>query len=302
MTEAILAAARAHWSLGDAPVTLVAARENQVYRVERATCPAALRLHRAGYRSMAEMRSELHWMAMMARAGLTVPAPIPAGDGSEMLETHGVAVDMLTWLEGVPLASTPPTELLYYDLGRLMAQMHALADAWQPPAGFLRPIWDLAGEAPTWGRFWKAPTLKPDQTTLFSRFREAAVRSLSAYRSADTGLIHADLVPENVLVHNATLSPIDFDDGGYGHRLFDIATVTFRSRRSDPSGALAQATCAGYSSIRSLNRAALPLFEALRACSYIGWNATRLHEDGAAARNVRFIAQAEQNVRGYLEA
>jgi len=37
----------------------------------------------------------------------------------------------------------------------------------------------------------------------------------------------------------------------------------------------------------------LPLFEAIRACSYIGWNISRMDEAGGRERNVRFIAEAE---------
>jgi Ser/Thr protein kinase RdoA (MazF antagonist) len=76
--------------------------------------------------------------------------------------------------------------------------------------------------------------------------------------------------------------------------LFDVATVTLRSRRTDPSGALAEATIAGYQSLRRLDATSLPLFEALRACTYVGWNISRMDED--PTRNARFIAAAEQSI------
>ena len=68
----ILAQALAIWGLQDFPATLVAARENLVYRID-APQPLALRLHRRGMRSTAQLLSELEWMAALAERGLSVP-------------------------------------------------------------------------------------------------------------------------------------------------------------------------------------------------------------------------------------
>lgn len=300
MTETVINDARAHWGLEDAPIILIAARENSVFRVDLPSGPAALRLHRPGYRSAAELRSELTWMAMLAQNGIPVPEPIPALNGSHLMLADGVAIDLLTWLDGEPLCSTKPTANTYYDLGRLMAQMHTCADTWTPPPDFTRPTWDLVGAQPSWDTFWTNPALTQDQCDLFMAFRDTARGDLEALKNPDLGLIHADLIPDNVLYDNGVLRPIDFDDGGFGHRLFDVATVTFRSRRTNPSGALADATIAGYTSERDLDQSALPLFEALRACSYVGWNISRMSEGGAQDRNARFIDAALERVANYL--
>lgn len=292
LTEAVLTAARRHWALGDVPVTLIAARENQVFRVDLPGGPAALRLHRPGYRTTAELRSELDWMAMLARSGIAVPAPIPAPDGTSLLVTQGVAVDLLSWLEGAPLSASRPDAQTYFALGVLIARMQECADGWIPPPGFTRLNWDLVGDDPTWGRFWENPALTPDQGRLFTEFRDYSRGALDTITTADTGLIHADLVPDNVMLHAGELHPIDFDDGGFGPRLFDLATVTFRSRRTDPTGALARATIDGYTSQRDADMALLPLFEALRACTYVGWNITRMAENGGHERNTCFITAA----------
>ena len=300
MTDAVIAAARDYWGLGEAPITLIAARENRVYRVDRTCGPAALRLHRPDYRNQAELQSELEWMAMLAGHGMHVPAPIAAHDGSYLLKTEATSVDLLTWLDGAPLSSVPATQTLYHDLGRLTAQMQNHADAWQPPADFTRPTWDLVGEDPTWGRFWENPELDARERTLLASFRDRARVQTAALQTEGIGLIHADLVPDNVLISGGQLSPIDFDDGGFGHRLFDVATITHRSRRTDPSGGLADAVIKGYGSLRPLDPATLALFEALRACSYVGWNMSRLAETGAMDRNARFISEAVSSIGRYL--
>ena len=300
MTDAVLQAAKLHWGLEDAPFDLVAARENKVYRVETGAGPAALRLHRPHYRDAAELQSELAWMKMLGQGGLLVPEPIAATDGSTELVVDGVIVDLLTWLTGQPLSAIEARADTYRDLGRLMATMHDLADAWPLPNGFKRPTWDLTGETPTWGRFWENPYLTAQQADQFIKFRDVAREALMGFDS-DVGLIHADLVPDNVLLHDGVLRPIDFDDGGIGERLFDIATVTFRTRRSDPTGALAAAVIAGYTR-RSVDPDALLWFEALRACSYVGWNIPRMQEPGGKERNARFVHAAEISIARIFNA
>lgn len=296
LTDAFLRAARAHWGLGNAPVTLIAARENRVFRVDLPNGSAALRLHRKDYRTVAELRSELQWMAMLAQNGIAVPAPIVALDGTHLLVHDGIAVDMLTWLNGSPLTVASDSKKTYFDLGRLVARMQTCADTWTPPADFSRPVWNLVGDDPTWGRFWANPELTLNQRNLFQHFRDNARIALGHLNNPAIGLIHADLVPDNVLLNAGRLQPIDFDDGGFGYHLFDLATVTFHSRRMDRTGVLAEATIAGYRSLRDADFSDLPLFEALRACTYVGWNITRMAEDGGIARNARFISAAVKAV------
>ena len=302
MTEAIIRAARAHWGLGDVAITLVAVRENAVFHVKTPDRPAALRLHRRGYRKEDELRFEIQWMAMLAQHGVAVPKPIVAVDGSDILICDGTVVDLLSWLEGATLSAGPVKPGLYFDLGYLVARMHDLADDWTLPSGLSRHTWDLVGDQPTWGRFWENPQLTPEQAALLVTFRDTARTLITGMKNPDIGLIHADLVPDNVLLNGGRLQPIDFDDGGFGHRLFDLATITFRSMRTDPTGALADATVAGYCAGRMLDIGALPLFEALRACTYVGWNIARMDETGAEARNTRFIAAALSSVTAFLSA
>lgn len=303
MSEQLLAAARSHWALGDVPIKLIAARENHVYKVDNVAAtdrPAALRIHRPGYRTSEEINSELVWMEMLSEHGTPVPEPIPATDGTFILVSNGTVVDLLTWIEAPPLDRNAETEAgpepYYFELGRLMANMHKLADSWRPPVNFARPTWDLIGDEPTWGRFWENPSLTSAQTGKFQNFRSYAKDQLAILDNQgalDFGLIHADLIPENVLGIGTLLHPIDFDDGGYGYRLFDLATTTHRCKRLPKAESLSEAVIEGYRTVRPLNTDALPLFEALRASTYVGWNISRLEEPDAVQRNAIHVAEAE---------
>ena len=291
------------WGVTGCRTTLVAQRENHVYRVE-GPVPMALRLHRAGLRSKAELRSELDWMAALARGGLSVPRPCPARDGALCHQIGDRIVDMLSWLDGAPMGSAGRLDpaldgpTAYGALGAAMARLHLVSDGWTPPAQFTRPAWDadgLLGEAPLWGRFWDNPRLTPDQAALMRQARAAAMRALADHLpQADYGLIHADLVPENVLIGPNGPHLIDFDDGGYGFRLFDIATVLNHALRAADPGPLRQAFLVGYQGLRAIDLAALPLFQALRAFTYVGWIVPRLSEPGATARHARFTTLACQ--------
>jgi len=301
----------AAWGLEGAHCRLVAQRENSVYRIETPDGPCALRLHRPGLRSLAELRSELDWMAALAQGGLPVPVPQPTLDGALCVTRNGVVADMLSWIDGTPMGVDGRLALLddppgaYRALGAEMARLHDLCDAWTPPAGFTRPAWDadgLVGPAPLWGRFWENPLLSPAGRNLLAAARDLARDQLTARAGTmDFGLIHADLVPENVILTAQGPAMIDFDDGGWGARAFDLATAANRALRAETPAPLIGALIEGYTATRPLDRADLALFRALRAFTYVGWIVPRLGEPGAHARAERFIALAERIARNLLD-
>jgi len=204
---------------------------------------------------------------------------------------------------GVPL-ELDDREAMFRAIGREMARLHEISDSWTPPKSFTRRRWDregLLGDAPVWGRFWDNPTLSADDRALLLQLQSVATRELTAREAGlDYGLIHADLVRENVMVDGDKVQLIDFDDSGFGFRLFDIATTLLRNRAESDYEALKSALLDGYLSVRGLDLAALDLFLALRACTYVGWIISRMHEEGAAARNARFVVTARELAEAYI--
>ena len=308
--NAVVEKALTLWGMDGAECRLIAERENRVFRVDHAGRAYALRLHRPGYCSEAELRSELQWMAAVSAGGIAVPAPVAATDGALLHMIDGIAVDVLDWLAGAPvgktgepLAHADPAGL-FRSIGVEMARLHEVSDAWPLPDGFTRRRWDragLLGEAPVWDRFWDNPTLDAGDRGLFLRFREAASHHLAALEGTlDVGLIHADLVRENVMIDAGRVQLIDFDDSGFGFRLFDLATTLLRNRTEPNYEALKAELLAGYASIRAIDTGPLDLFLALRATTYVGWIITRMGEPGSIARNDRFIATARDLVGTYL--
>ena len=160
----------------------------------------------------------------------------------------------------------------------------------------------LLGEAPLWDRFWDNPRLSDAERDILLAFRDRARRVLAAEGDGrDFGLIHADLVPTNVIVDQGEIRLIDFDDGGFGYRLFDVATALLKISDRPDYPELKAALIGGYRAERALDMGELPLFMALRAVTYVGWNITRMSEADGVARDARFISAAMTWVRAVLE-
>ncbi len=290
------------WGLEGARFDLVAQRENRVFRVYHSGGTVAMRLHRPGLRRDSELRSELQWMEAVGNGGVDVPRPLPALDGTFVQSLSGVQVDVLTWLDGAPIGATNTgltvanRASVFHAIGHGMARLHAISDAWRPPQDFDRRSWNtegLVGEFPVWDRFWDNPTLDEKSRTAMLWLRDSARRTLTQIGGTlDYGLIHADLVRENVILNGDKVQFIDFDDGGFGFRLFDLATTLVKNLREPDYNDLKASLIAGYTSVRPIDLEALDLFIALRAATYVGWIITRMDEDDADERNKHLIGEA----------
>lgn len=299
------ARAAALWGFAPSGLKLAAQRENAVWRVDGRY---ALRLHRPGYRTLAELQSELDWMAMLAEGGLTVPRPIPSLNGRLVEQVEDTPISVLTWMPGRMVGAQGALDSItdrpgyMRALGALLARLHDLSDLWTPPAGFTRPRWDhpgLTGDAPLWGPYWENPDLSPDQRAAVLAARAKADRDLTRLSGTlDFGLIHADAITENVMIDADRLILIDFDDGGWGYRGFDLATVLMRQLTAPDYPALRAALLEGYA--RPVP--ALDLLLMLRALTYLGWIIPRMGEPGGAARSLRAVSTAMPLVHAYLEA
>ena len=309
MIEGTATRALGFWGLAEAKCELIAQRENIVFRVTNNEGTAfALRLHRPGYQSISMLQSELAWVRHLRANGLNVPSPVPTHDGKDLVEVDGYDVDLLTWLRGAPMGATGKPLVLadregtFRRVGALMAQVHAISDAWDKPPEFERQHWDfdgLLGDEPMWGRFWENPGLSPEQRDRVLQARDR-LRDDLRDEATDIGLIHADMLRENVMIDGEKLGLIDFDDSGFGYRLFDVATALFKNRPEPDYPALHSAFLQGYQQIRPLETDLLDQFMLIRALSYLGWIIPRMEEAGSRVRQDRFLATSLPLVDAYL--
>ena len=315
--------ALAQWGVTDCEPRLVKYRENAVYKVTTADGrPAALRLHRPGYHSDAELASELTWMSSLRNTGIAVPDVIPTTTNAQFV-TVGVSeipeprqVDLLEWLDGEAFGSLETglnkdikdVSTAFNWVGAVAGRMHNHTETWHQPPRFTRHAWNvdgLVGEQPFWGRFWELETLTSSQRRLLERAKARVQDDLSAFGQSPSnyGLIHADLLTDNILLGQGDVKVLDFDDSGFGWHLFDLATALIFLRGEDNYENILDSVVQGYRTVRPLSDeqlSHLPLFFLVRSFTYLGWIYTRFETPAAKELAPMFTELASELSDEYL--
>jgi Ser/Thr protein kinase RdoA (MazF antagonist) len=309
-----------HWDCIIGSPVFVMHRENAVFKIETKFGFAALRIHRPGYHGRVEIESELMWMAHLVQSGLQVPTPILTRQGSYVAEVGNTPhiVDLLLWLDGAPLGKSgvPLTHIkekldrIFFNVGQTLAHMHIASDQWILPSGFQRHALNkegLVGETAAWGRFWEATCLNPNEKALMRDARNLAAQKLDdlATSGASYGLIHADLVRENILITDKQIRFIDFDDAGFGFRMFDLAVALIKNREEPHYESIRSKLFEGYKSVKPLSSEdenSLGLFLALRDFAYLGWADARKEEPTIVPRLLQIKDETVLTAKNFLQA
>ncbi len=322
--ERVATEACARWGFDGARLEALKVRENAVFAAHLTNGrKVVVRVHRLGYHSDQALHSEQLWMEALREQRIDVPRTVRsrAGNPFELIEIDGLVgarqVDVFEWIDGRQLGSVEQglaadtsVHSTYLTVGQLAARVHDQASGWIAPSAFRRHSWDahgLAGESPFWGRFWELEALSAAQRRLFERVRAHVFEDLTAFGTGRDrySMIHADLVPENILATAGGLQIIDFDDAGFGWHLFELATSLYFIRREPYYEDALQGLLEGYRSIRELpedHARRLPLFLAARGTTYLGWVHTRKGEPVARELTPLLIELAEGAAHDYLAA
>ncbi len=251
----------AHWQLGPVRLRALTNWENATWRVDSAAGPCLLRVHRRGYRTAAQIEAELDWLDVLHQWGIPVGRARRTPGGPRVVSVEVAALEgprlcsLLKWTPGRIHRAPLPRHL--HAQGVLMARLHDAADAVRDCGP--RPRFDPTG----WFAPLALPPGSPVDQALDAELRDlcaaAAERSHVLFQTLGTGpgragLIHADLHFRNLVFHGGAVTPIDFDDCGYGLYLYDLAIPLIRLRRlPERRLACAQALLAGYRSRRPLS-------------------------------------------------
>lgn len=321
--QALARAALAQWDIEPQGLRLIKYRENAVFEVSAVDGRCyALRIHRSGYHTDAELRSELEWTRALAADGFDVPEIVPTRVGAlfAVARHSGIPeprqVDVFEWVQGRQLGSieeglagdADSHARTFRIVGALAARLHEQTARWKLPPGFTRHAWDaegLMGERPYWGRFWELQALSDAERALLLRARDRMRGELAALERSPRvyGLIHADFVPENILIDGERVRVLDFDDAGFGWHMFEIATSLYFQMGEPYFGAIRDALIEGYRSLRALSEAdlaLLPLFLAARGTTYLGWVHTRQETETARELTPLLIERACRAAAEYL--
>jgi len=273
------------------PLQLLNFRENAVYRVDdtKTGKPFALRVHRANYQTRSSIQSELQMGQILSAAGIPTPIGVAAADGDYVIEIADDEADaprncsMLVWLEGAPMDEESNPVATWEKLGVLNAQVHKVFESTELPTGFVRQVWDengLVGATCLWGHYIDWPKLSTADIVLLDKAAAKLRGELVAFgKDADRyGLIHADLMPNNVLVDGDNFQIIDFDDSGFGWHMYELATSLFMQEQEDIRPQLVEAWVKGYRTERPLadeQLEMLPAFIMARRLKIMGWMSSR---------------------------
>ena len=264
--------AMANYDVAEPRIELVAHGENTTYRVISSDDRQyLLRIHRPTRHghdvdSEAAIRSELAWLvALRSDTPLEVPGPVRAVGGqlTTTVTTDGVAgsrvCSLLRWMTGRNHNhSARPIHL--YRLGGVLAQLHDHADHWRVPDGFVRIHWDYEayfGNTMVYGNVEAADAWRLLPRNLRHDFEAVAEKVGDVMQQLGQGanvfgLIHADAHLDNVLFDGQQARLIDFDDCGFGYRIYDIAVALWELRHRDDYPTFKDAVVRGYSEHRPL--------------------------------------------------
>ena len=222
-------------------------RENAVFRIDLADGrKAVLRVHRSGYHSDAELDSEFVWMRALQAAGIEVPRVIRSRHGRDF-EVIACASEQCTADRRIRVDRGAPTRIGRKRHRRRRCRHRGAVsdDRRHRPRACTQPYRGLAaaagipaprlgrrgagGGATALGPVLELAALTPAEMKLLTRVRAAIAADLQDYgtKSDRYGLIHADLVPENLLIDGNRVQVIDFDDAGFGWHLFELATSLY---------------------------------------------------------------------------
>jgi len=125
------------------------------------------------------------------------------------------------------------------------------------------------------------PEMSQEQskTILAARDRLRTVLMEQGISSQNYGVIHGDLLPQNILVHDSVLSPIDFDDCAFGYHLYDISVALINVSAEVNFPEILDSFVREYRKHRDFSDQmlqTLPLFILIRQFMQIGWFNSRV--------------------------
>ncbi len=317
----------------EASLELLNVSENATFLVRDPEAgPSVLRVHRLGYHTEVEIASELAWMdALRAEAGVRTPRVMSAADGRRVVtvrerggeaERYCVRFEFLPGSEpgaepgsesgsepGLESAGEPMlTDSHFAELGEITARMHRHAREWSRPAWFTRFHWDYAaafGGAARWGRWQDGIGVGRSERQILARLDDVLAARLKAFGAGHEryGLVHADTRLANLLVHDGSISVIDFDDSGFSWYLYDLGTSVSFFEHAPEVPALVDSWLEGYRKVGQLSaedQAEIGTFIMFRRLLLVAWIGSHRAVDIAAELGAGYTQGSCDLAESYL--
>lgn len=286
--EANLQAHLPDWDIAPgATMRLLTISENATFLVEDGARKLVFRVHRPGYHSRAEILSELAWInALRAEGVVATPRPIPGRNGALLQSFNDGATERFAvcfeHVAGAEPDAASDLPKWFGVLGAITARLHDHARRFALPDGFARKRWEfdtILGPRAYWGDWRAHPGLTADGRAVLERTAGILREKTAAYgQSPDRfGLIHCDMRAANLLVSDAMMSVIDFDDCGFSWYGYDFAASVSFIEHQPILPELHASWIEGYRGVAPLDpatEAALPQFVMMRRMQLTAWLAS----------------------------
>ncbi len=313
------------YGLSGADITKLAYRENMTFAIDAGSKGKfALRIHQAGYRTDAQVQSELDFMEYLNGEGIATPELIRANNNYSFIKTQHARVpeprqcDLFHWIDGAPIRNLfePPNRSIeetaghYLEAGQLAAAIYNAGETWKRPANFERLDWDaegIFGKTGHLGDFRKIKNATDTQRGLLTDLAAKLNEDLSAFGQTPDryGLTQADLLPENLMVCDDGLRVIDFDDAGNSWVMLEVATAFCDLTESEYFEPCFGAFVAGFRERRDLpdeHLAMLPTFIFARLLSYLAHTVSRDHLARSLEGQQILLQILEHTIPDYLNS
>ena len=277
ITETELAALLAEYGIGELRSYrgIAEGSENSNYMLHTSSGEFILTLYEKRV-ERADLPFFLGLMQHLANKGISCPLPVQRRDGGLMSEIAGRPAAIITFIEGFWVRR--PSAAHCREVGKALAELHRAGADFE----LSRPN---AMAIPGWKTLWDGARDRADEVEVgLAREVEADFASLEANWPADlpSGVIHADLFPDNVFFLGDRLSGlIDFYFACNDFYAYDLATcLNAWCFEKDFSFNLTKgrALLSGYESVRPLSADERANFPLLAHGSALRFLMTRLYD------------------------
>lgn len=228
-------AALTHYPIQVDSIEFVGQHANSVFKVvDVHNNTYSLRFHESRSETLEELwtnhaaiHSEMLWLQTLSNeSDLTVPIPYKNRYSEYVSTVNGVHCTLIGWVKGEQKPFIPTAEDAGH-VGQMIGKLHKQASSWTTPEPFSRPSFDeyrIAQSLKKIKALTEAGKINKQSSNLLIAAGERAIDMMNTLERTNTswGIIHADLIPSNILFDNHEARPIDFGACGFGYFLFDL--------------------------------------------------------------------------------
>jgi len=237
---------------------------NDTYEVRCKDARYSLRVYRRDLYPREAIEFEAEALTHLHKKGVPVAHPIPRQSGeflTEILAPEGPRFVLITaFADGNHLDYGEPGNS--HLVGESVAKMHQASDDFKTSRQRTRlDLQSLLEDSMAVIRRYMAH--RPDDLGFIEQLAKDSRKAVLAVpeETLDIGFCHGDLHGGNLHVHDCKVTHFDFEECGFGYRIFDLATFKWGACQGEKRAKRWPEFLAGYETIRPINEPDLSLID-----------------------------------------